>query len=160
MVDGAIQSDHFLNNGIRFSIKLLLVLSWVIAALADNSFFLTRFHVSFERAIVVANHAFDWIVKSIANIVCRRRDETWSLDVIDDKSFAIWADTLENFGVEATISLGAVLPVFVLEGQIIVEEIVAGYEFATVPFRDVFTLKIAKHGLEIESRFNYYEVHV
>lgn len=114
-----------MDDGIIFTIEVLLVLSWVIAALANDPLFFAWLHISFERAIVVTNHALDRIIETIADIIGSCRDQTWSLNIVHDQSLAIWANTLKHLSVEAAVALRTVLPVLVLEWQVVIEEVVA-----------------------------------
>ena len=133
-------------------------MAWVVSAFADDPLLLTRLHIPLEGAVVVANHTLDWIVKSIANIVCSGGNQTWTFNVVDDEGLALRANTLQHLSVETTITLCAILPIFVLKWQIIIEEVVAGYKLPFIPFGDISTLKIAKVSKKLDQgRLFFYE---
>ena len=137
-----IELNHLLNNAVVLAVQLswVLHLTWVISALAQDPLLLASFHVPFEGAVIVANHLLDRVIETIANVVCTRGNKAWSLDVIDDESFAVGANTLEHLSVEAAILLCAVGPFFVLIRQVVVEEIAALDKLATIPFGNVPSL--------------------
>ena len=138
-----IQLNHLLDDAVVLAAQLSWVihLTWVISALAQDPILLSSLHVPLEGAVIVANHLLDRVIEPIADIVSARRNEARSLDVVDDECFAIWADAFEHLRVEAAILLCAVGPFFVLVGQVIVEEVAALDQLATVPFGNVPSLK-------------------
>ena len=135
-----------MNYRIVFSIELIGVIdrSRVIAALADNPLFFARFHVALEGTIIVANHATDWVKETIADVVSAGFDEAGSFDVVHDKRLAIRSDTLEHLSVELAILLSRIVPILILERQVVIEEIVARDELSTVPLGDISTLYIER----------------
>ena len=122
-----VQLDHLLDDGVLLAGQLGGVVhrSWVVPTLLNDPIFLTRLHVAHMRAIVVANHALDWVVKAIADVVRSGRDQVRSLDIVHDQSLSFWTDSHQYLSVETTVLLSAVVPAFRIEGQAIVEEVIA-----------------------------------
>ena len=114
---------------------------WIITAFAHDPFLFADLHVSLEGSIIIANHALKRIVKTVTDIVCARWNQAGTFDIVYDERFALGTDAFQDLCVEATIFLCAVSPILVLEWQVIIEEIIARYELASVPFCDISTLE-------------------
>ena len=138
-----------MDDGVGGAIERLrvLVALWVITAFADDPFLFANLHVSLEGSVVITNHALQGIIKTVADVVRASWNQAWTLDVVDDEGFALRTNALQHLCVEATVLLCAVGPVLVLVWQVVIEEIVARNELATIPFCDISTLKldIGKH---------------
>ena len=137
-----IECDHLLNDRVILTSQLgrISILVWIIPALLDDPVLLTRLHVALKWAVVVADHASEWIIEAITDIVRSRWDQSRTLDVVNDESFSVGANTLEHLSVEATVALRWVRPFLVLKRQIVIEEVVTGNKFSSVPFSDISTL--------------------
>ena len=137
-----IQLDHLLDDAVILAIQLrgVVHLTRVISALAEDPLLLSSFHVPLEGAIIVANHLLDRVVEAIADVVSACWNQARSLNIVNDEGFAVGADTLEHLCVEAAILLCAVCPLFVLIGQVIVEEVASLDELATVPLGNISSL--------------------
>ena len=62
-------------------------------------------------------------------------------DIVDFEGLSFWPQTLELYlGVESSVLYRAVVPLFVLELEIIVEEVLSIDQLATVPFSNVFSM--------------------
>ena len=114
---------------------------WVITAFAHDPFLFADLHVSFKGSIIIANHALKRIIKTVTDIVCARWDQAWAFDIVYDERLAFRTDAFQYLCVEASIFLCAVSPVLVLIWQVVIEEIIARYELASIPFCDISTLK-------------------
>ena len=96
--------------------------------------------VTLEFSIVLANDPLSWIIVTISNIVGSLGYALWSIDVVANQSLSIWSETFEDLSVVPPILYGAVVPLFIFELQVIVEEVLALNELAAVPLGDIFTL--------------------
>ena len=103
----------------------VLISLWVITAFANDPFLFANLHVSLERSIIIANHAFKRIIKTVTDIVCARRNQARTLDIVDDERLALGTDAFQHLCVEASVFLCAVCPILVLEWQVVIEEIIA-----------------------------------
>ena len=119
---------------------VVIVDAWVVTALVENPLLLAWSQFPLKLTVILANHALQRVVVAVTEVVRSFWNSLGSLDVVGDKGEAIWAETLEDFGVEAPVLFSRVGPVFLLEGQIVIEEVVSFDELASVPFRNVTSL--------------------
>ena len=122
-----IQRDHLLDDGVILSSEFIrvCVLVRVIPALTDDPLLFAGLHVALEAAIVVADHAAHRVEKAIADVVGARWDQPGALNVVHEQRLAVRSDALEHFSVEASVTLGRIIPICLLEGQIVVEKVIS-----------------------------------
>ena len=139
-----VQQHHLLDDLVIVSVEMVVVIlvvdPRVVPSLLPDPLFLLLQQISLELAFVVANNPFRWIKVAITDIVGTLRDVLWPLDVVADKSFAIWPQPLQLLSVEAPVLDGAVVPGGVFELQIVVEEVLTFDELTAVPFGNISTL--------------------
>jgi len=133
---------------------VVIVDAWVVTALVENPLFFAWSKFSFELTVVLADHALQWIIVTITEVVCSLRNSLWSLNVVRDQSQSIWAETLENLSVETSVLLSRVGPVLVFEFEVVIEEVVSFDELSFVPFGDVTALIENENRLGILSCAN------
>lgn len=102
---------------------IILELSCLISALLSGPLFFTLIKISLEFSIVFANNSLGWIIETISDIVCSFWDTLWTIDIIANQSLAIWPQTFQLLSIESSILYGTVVPVFVFELKVIVEEV-------------------------------------
>ena len=94
------------------------------------------------------------VKEAVTDIVSTRWNQTRALNVVDDESFAVGSDALQDFSVKTPILLCAVVPVLILEGQVVVEEVVARDELSTVPLRNISALSQSSRSNSYESEID------
>ena len=119
---------------------VVIIDAWVVTALVEDPLFFAWSKFPLELPIVLADHALEWIIVAVAEVISSFRNSLGSLDIVGNQSQAVWTETLEDFGVETSILLGRVGPVLVFELQLVVEEVVSFNELTFVPFGDVTSL--------------------
>ena len=119
---------------------VVIVDTWVVTALVEDPLFLAWSKLPLELPVVLADHALEWIIVAITEVIGSLRNSLGSLDIVRDQSQAVWTETLEDFSVETSILLGRVGPVLVFELQFVIEEVISFNELAFVPFGDVTAL--------------------
>lgn len=81
--------------------------------------------LSQELAVILANNPLDRVVEAISDIVGAFRDLLRTVNLVGHQRFAVRAEIVRaHLSVEAAILEGAVVPVLVLELQVVVEEVV------------------------------------
>lgn len=132
---------HFLDDLILRSVEVgvVLELARVVAALLGHPLLLTGIQVSLELAVVFANYSLCRIVEAIAYVIGSFRN-ILSTDIVADERHSVGTKPLELFSVESPILDCAVVPFLVLELEVVVEEVLAFDQLATVPLCDVATL--------------------
>ena len=119
---------------------VVIVDTWVVTALVEDPLFLAWSKLPLELPVVLADHAFEWIIVAVSEVISALGDSLGSLDIVRDQSQAVWTETLQDFSVETSVLLGRVGPVLVLELEFVIEEVVSFNELTFVPFGDVTAL--------------------
>ena len=114
----------------------------VIPALVENPFLFTWCQLPLKLSFVLANHAFERVIVAIAQVISSLWNSPRFLNVVfvRDEGFSVWTKTLENLSVKASVFVGRVAPIFLLEGEIVIEKVVTFNELASVPFSNVTPL--------------------
>jgi hypothetical protein len=139
-----VQLDHLLDDLIFRSVEMRIIfeITRLISALFSSPLLLSGIKISLELTIVLANNTFSRIIEAISDIVCSFRNFFSAEYIIDFEGLSFWPQTLQLYlGVESSVLYRAVVPLFVLELKIIVEEVLSVDQLAAVPFSNVFSLK-------------------
>ena len=121
--------------------RVVLELARVVATLLSHPLLLASVQVTFELSIVFANYSLRWIVEAITNIIGAFRDILWTPDIVADERHSIRAESLKLFSIESSILDRTIVPLLVLELQVVVEEVLSFDQFTTIPLRYVATLE-------------------
>jgi hypothetical protein len=116
---------------------VVIIDAWVVTALVEDPLFFAWSKLPLELPVVLADHALEWIIVAVTEVIGSLRNPLGSLDIVGDQSQAVWTKTLEDFSVETSILLSRVGPVLVFELQFVIEEVISFNELAFVPFGDV-----------------------
>ena len=139
-----VQLDHLLDDLIFRSVEMRIIfeITRLISALFSSPLLLTGIKISLELTIVLANNTFSRIIEAISDIVSSFRNFFSAEYIIDFEGLSFWPQTLQLYlGVESSVLYRAVVPLFVLELKIIVEEVLSVDQLAAVPFSNVFSLQ-------------------
>ena len=139
-----VQLDHLLDDLIFRSVEMRIIfeITRLISALFSSPLLLSGIKISLELTIVLANNTFSRIIEAISDIVCSFRNFFSAEYIIDFEGLSFWPQTLQLYlGVESSVLYRAVVPLFVLELKIIVEEVLSVDQLAAVPFSNVFSLQ-------------------
>ena len=104
---------------------VILELTRVVAALLSDPGLFTWFKVSLELTIVLADDSLGWIVKPVTDVIGSFWNVFESIDVVANESLTIWSESLHLLCIESPILNSTVIPLFVLELQVIIEEVFA-----------------------------------
>lgn len=139
-----VQLDHLLDDLIFRSVEMRIIfeITRLISALFSSPLLLTGIKISLELTIVLANNTFSRIIEAISDIVSSFWNFFSAEYIIDFEGLSFWPQTLQLYlGVESSVLYRAVVPLFVLELKIIVEEVLSVDQLAAVPFSNVFSLQ-------------------
>ena len=122
----------------------------LVAALVNNPFFLALVEFSLKVVVVFANHTLNRIVVAVSDVVSTLGYFSGAFNVVSEQSESVRSEVaLADFGVELSIFVCAVLPLFeflfllllaVDVLQVVVEEVLAIDQFASVPLGHITTL--------------------
>ena len=141
-----IQFNHFSDNLVLCTVEesVLFGQAWVVSALLDDPLLLALVQFTLESVVILANDSLDRIIVSITNIISTFRDSLLTLDIVSDQSESIRSQSLADLSVELSVFVRAVFPVFVLELQVVIEEVLSFNELPSVPFCNISSLKTEK----------------
>ena len=66
-----------------------MVLGLISTLFKDPSLF-TRSYVTLEAGVIFANHTLHWVIVTITNVVSSIWYAGWALDIVNNKSEAVW----------------------------------------------------------------------
>ena len=143
-----VQFNHLAHDRIRTAVqvRVVVVLLGAVAALLQDPKLLAWAQVTLEARVILTDHSLDWVVVAITDVVSALRNASGPPNVVGNEGLAVGAQPFQDFGVEAAIFVCAVLPwrllallvVDVLE--VVVEEVAAGDELASLPLSNVTSL--------------------
>lgn len=138
-----VELDHLLDDLVfgAVQVRVILKLPWVVSALLSDPLLLPGLEVTLELTIVLAYDPLGRVVETITDIVSAFRDMLEAINVVANECFAIRPESLHLLGVESPILNGTVVPLLVLELQVIVEEVFSGDELAPVPLGNIAALE-------------------
>ena len=139
----AIELDHFLDDLVLGAVQMgvILELSGVVPTLLCDPLLFSCLQIALEVAIVLADNSLGRVVETIADIICSLWNVLKSIDIVTDKSFAVRSEPLHLLRIESPILYSAIVPLLVLELEIIVEEVLARDELSSIPFSNISALQ-------------------
>ena len=122
-----IELDHLLDDLVLRAIQMsvILELPGIVSALLCNPCFLSSLQVSLEVSVILADNPLGRIVEAVSDVVCSLGDVFKSIDIITSERLSIWSKAFHLFGIKTPILNSAVLPLFVLELKVVIEEILS-----------------------------------
>lgn len=133
--------DDLVRAAIEWQCFTVFWLAGVVATLLYNPFFFADVQLSQELAVILANNPLNRVVEAVSNIVGAFRDLLRTFRVVGHQRFAVGPEVVRaHLSVEAAVLAGAVVPVLVLELQVVVKEVVSLDELAAVPLGHITSL--------------------